>query len=307
MGKELSVGEMAELNGVTIKTLHLYHRDGLLEPHRVDEQTGYRYYTIDQCPTIDMIKQLQGMGMTLEEIRKCSSQGQEALLSKVRECMDDLDRRILELEIARHNARKLVEGEAYEHGSTAFGHVMLERLGHPRILRFGIMNPACGDLEAFDDARDYLDEWELNLRLLRTSMDADGVPLGLFHDVGRIVSAEDLLARRMRLSGAYVFVEGPASRLYPDAERMPGGMTLTLYKNHYIEPDGGNAEAAGIRQILDYADENGFEVAGDYFGRIIRDTPAFGYEGRDMLLKLQVPVRVKGSPASGAGRGPQAR
>lgn len=291
--KELTIGEMAELNGVTVKALHLYHKNGLLVPRRVDENTGYRYYTIDQCSTIDMIKQLQGMGMTLEEIKDVTSRGADAVYDAIGACTKELDRKILNLQIANHNARKILDRRIYSPNNIALGHVMLERLGRPRILRFEIFNPACVDLSEMG-AAEYLDEWELNLRLTRKYMEENGIPLGLFTDVGCIIDADDLRSRKLRLSGSYVFVDGPAASLFPEAERMPGGMTLTLYKNHYIEADNKNAEAQGINQILDYADENGFIVAGDYFGRILRDTPSFDYDGRDMLFKMQIPVRVKG-------------
>lgn len=39
-------------------------------------------------------------------------------------------------------------------------------------------------------------------------------------------------------------------------------------------------------------DANGFTVAGGYFGQIVADTPAFHYQGREMLFKLTVPIRL---------------
>jgi DNA-binding transcriptional MerR regulator len=291
--KELTIGEMAELNGVTVKTLHLYHKNGLLVPHRVDARTGYRYYTIDQCSVIDMIKQFQGMGLTLEEIKEIVSRGPDAMYEAIDSCVGELDQRIFDLQIASYNARKILDRRIYCPQNISLDQVMLERLGHPRILRFEIFNPACVDLHEVG-AAEYFDEWELNLRLTRKHLEERGIPLGLFTDVGFIVSADDLRARNLRLSGSYVFAEGPASSLFPDAERMPGGMTLTLYKNRYVEPGDRNAISLGIEQILDYADEHEFEVAGDFFGRIIKDYPSLDNKSRDVLIKMQVPVRGKG-------------
>ena len=37
-------------------------------PARTDEATGYRYYTLGQCATLDMICQLRCVGFTLEQI-----------------------------------------------------------------------------------------------------------------------------------------------------------------------------------------------------------------------------------------------
>ena len=42
----LSIGEMAEANHVSIATLRLYDRMGLLKPSYRDAESNYRYYDI---------------------------------------------------------------------------------------------------------------------------------------------------------------------------------------------------------------------------------------------------------------------
>ena len=44
----LSIGEMAEANHVSIATLRLYDRMGLLKPSYRDAESNYRYYDIRQ-------------------------------------------------------------------------------------------------------------------------------------------------------------------------------------------------------------------------------------------------------------------
>ena len=51
----LSIGEMAEANRVSIATLRLYDRMGLLQPSYRDEETNYRYYDIRQTSRLDII------------------------------------------------------------------------------------------------------------------------------------------------------------------------------------------------------------------------------------------------------------
>ena len=69
---------------------------------------------------------------------------------------------------------------------------------------------------------------------------------------------------------------------------------MTLYKKDYSENEGHNAEVAGLNAVLDYIDRRGCAVAGDYYGQIIAETPAFHYAGREMLFKIMVPVRLDG-------------
>ena len=41
---KMQIKELAELTGVSVRTLHYYDEIGLLKPARVDKMTGYRYY-----------------------------------------------------------------------------------------------------------------------------------------------------------------------------------------------------------------------------------------------------------------------
>jgi hypothetical protein len=51
MTSTVSVGQFATMTHLSVKTLRHYHDVGLLEPARVDADTGYRYYALDQLPT----------------------------------------------------------------------------------------------------------------------------------------------------------------------------------------------------------------------------------------------------------------
>lgn len=55
MKKYLSIGEVAKLKGVGVKSLRYYDRIGVLKPAYVDPETRYRYYAVEQLATLDMI------------------------------------------------------------------------------------------------------------------------------------------------------------------------------------------------------------------------------------------------------------
>lgn len=63
------IGAFAKLGGVTVKTLRHYDRLGLLKPARVDEESGYRFYSAEQLLTIRRITGFKRQGLTLEMIR----------------------------------------------------------------------------------------------------------------------------------------------------------------------------------------------------------------------------------------------
>ncbi len=65
----LKIGEFSRVARVTVKTLHLYDRLGLLRPAQVEDMTGYRLYTLHQLPRLNRILVLKDLGFSLEEIR----------------------------------------------------------------------------------------------------------------------------------------------------------------------------------------------------------------------------------------------
>ena len=72
---ELSIGAMANISGVSVRTLRLYHEIGLLSPATVDENTGYRRYSFLQVGRLSCIDELKNAGMTLREISDVINNG----------------------------------------------------------------------------------------------------------------------------------------------------------------------------------------------------------------------------------------
>jgi len=66
--KIFRIGEFARINKVTIKTLRYYDKISLLIPEKIDEITGYRYYSANQIMKLNKIMSLKYLGFSLEEI-----------------------------------------------------------------------------------------------------------------------------------------------------------------------------------------------------------------------------------------------
>lgn len=67
------IGMFAAMNHVTVKTLRFYESQGLLSPAYVDEENGYRYYTMSQMSVVHQISALKQAGFTLEDIARINS------------------------------------------------------------------------------------------------------------------------------------------------------------------------------------------------------------------------------------------
>jgi DNA-binding transcriptional MerR regulator len=62
------IGEFAQIAQVSGRQLRFYDQLGLLPPAHVDQQTGYRYYTVRQLPRLNRILALKELGLSLEQI-----------------------------------------------------------------------------------------------------------------------------------------------------------------------------------------------------------------------------------------------
>jgi DNA-binding transcriptional MerR regulator len=66
VGEALTVGQVAERFGVTVRTLHHYDEIGLVRPHRT--ASGYRAYTDDDLERLRHVVVYRRLGFPLEEI-----------------------------------------------------------------------------------------------------------------------------------------------------------------------------------------------------------------------------------------------
>ena len=69
MAAPLPVGEFSRITHLSVKTLRHYHQVGLLEPAEVNPDTGYRYYTLEQIPTVQVIRRLRALEMPVPGVK----------------------------------------------------------------------------------------------------------------------------------------------------------------------------------------------------------------------------------------------
>jgi DNA-binding transcriptional MerR regulator len=110
-----SIGEFSKINRITPKTLRHYDRIGLLKPDRVDDWTGYRYYSAGQLPEIRRILKLKFLGFSLDEIREIV-QGTAQISQILQRQEQRLKEQLRETEIQIENVRNYLtqlEGGAF--------------------------------------------------------------------------------------------------------------------------------------------------------------------------------------------------
>ena len=85
---------MAKKCNVSVQTLRYYDKIGIFCPDRIDNSTGYRYYSAEKVKEYDTIQHLKGLNFSLEEIKEfiCNPEHKKLIMysKKKRELLENL-------------------------------------------------------------------------------------------------------------------------------------------------------------------------------------------------------------------------
>ncbi|YAL82498.1 MerR family transcriptional regulator [Dermacoccaceae bacterium W4C1] len=92
----LSIGEFAKWAGVSVRMLRHYDRLGLLRPERVDEFTGYRFYSSAQFARANQLLAFKDLGFSLQDVGTLLAQDPTSaqVAAMLRDRRDELGRQI---------------------------------------------------------------------------------------------------------------------------------------------------------------------------------------------------------------------
>jgi len=65
----ISIGDFSRMTHLSIKALRFYHDQGLLEPTRIDPDSGYRFYEPAQVPVAQVIRRFRDLDMPLDQVK----------------------------------------------------------------------------------------------------------------------------------------------------------------------------------------------------------------------------------------------
>jgi DNA-binding transcriptional MerR regulator len=106
----LTIGQLADYVGVTIRAVRHYHKRGLLpEPER--DASGYRRYDADAVISLIRIKALADAGVPLARIRELLAAGPAEFADAVAGIDKAMAARIRALQAQRHRIAQLVAGD----------------------------------------------------------------------------------------------------------------------------------------------------------------------------------------------------
>lgn len=112
----LRIGEFSMLTRISIHMLRHYDEIGLLVPHFVDVNSGYRYYLEDQLPVANAVRALKEMGFSLEKIKSVFEADSDnvKIREKLKTCIDEKKKEIeqgeKQLLLLENTLKSMVDG-----------------------------------------------------------------------------------------------------------------------------------------------------------------------------------------------------
>lgn len=249
----LTSGQMAEANGVSRKALRVYRDKGILEPHHVDPGSDRTFYDIRQSKRLDLVARLQGMGMSLEEIKTIlDARDVDVLREALEHHVDTLDAQIAALCQARQDAQNAVQRCALYRDPPLVNQIMIEQAPEQRILSFPVPN-----LSEHCLIPGSAQEWEWVVRSVKRELRDAGLPPSLFREIHgmRSFGPEAYEANPSQVpirDRVFVLVDEVYGDLWSRAEVIPAGQHLVLYQDRGYDENGICVSSTTIARMLDY-------------------------------------------------------
>ena len=276
--KMMKIGEMARFNRVSISTLRLYDKVGILKPCHTDPETNYRYYSIHQKARLDMIQYMKEVGMSLGEIREILKKGdiqliESTLISKKRQVKEE----IAQMELRLGAISRAIESVERFRKAPDCGMITVEYIPHRTIY---VMHT---DINFYDHD---ISVYEEILEELKENIIGQGLPQVYYCNAGTILPLKNFLKGEMVSHEIFLFVD-EAFPEHQAVRRVDSGMYACIYLDRFDD------EQEYAARLLAYCKEHRYVVCGDYLCEVLTEFNVFDSEKRSMFLRLQVPLRFR--------------
>ena len=289
----LTVGAMAQLNCVSARTLRIYDEKGLLVPACRDDETGYRYYTLAQCETLDTIQLLQRLGFALDEIKDViANRDVPGLFDRLCAKEEGLDRQLGELKRLKYLLRRLKDRCMTAQSDIECGVCRVEALPQRRAIVYDLPEKYWVH-EGKGSSAEQLLLWQMAICQVKRELIDSGVSPSYFGNVACHVKRDALQPGPIDYTSALIFIDNRDIDVSVPTITIPASLYMTMYCADRSCDEGELAETRCLHTLLDHIAEAGYEITGDYVGEVVLDSELFSFSGRDELIKLQIPVRKR--------------
>lgn len=280
----LGIGEVAERYNISARTLRLYHKLNLIVPNYVDEQTGYRFYSEEQFPRLEIVLQMKEAGVKLKQIEHMlKTQDVTFYESVLGQQLDQIQEEIKDIKFKRDMLRNQLENlKQISQPLPEFGTVFTEYIPKRTVFLYMMQKPyemGC-QFQGKSPWQDALDE-------IKKIFKEREVPNGLLHQVSGYIPQQSLNNPPGVCGGAWIEIKKKYRDIL-DLTIFPANIYLCMYQK-YTAMD--NVEEwRGVSYLLDQVQKRGYQIAGPCLTQVIAESSVFDYSSHDVYIKHQIPI-----------------
>ncbi|MGL5348354.1 MAG: MerR family transcriptional regulator [Peptostreptococcaceae bacterium] len=240
-----SIGEMAKLHNVSIETLRHYDRQELLKPDYINENTGYRYYSMKSFIKMDIIKKCKAIGLALDEIKETMKNYDsiESIVGILEKQKEIVDMKIESLKNIKDNIESL-QRDIYESLNIGINEIYIKYNQQREMIKY-------------DYSGRYTKEFELKLR--KTLLEVEEIENNHNYKIVFSASYKALIEDDILTYIKTMISLDKIPSIENEIVTLPKGNYLTMYfddnfyntKKYYDE-------------IIKYIKENNIKVEGDF-------------------------------------------
>lgn len=265
-----TIGEMARLFHINIRTLRYYDELGILKPEYVNPDTNYRYYSSNQFERLNTIRYLRALDVPLEKISNFFDEKDvSTILSIFMEQRENVLKKQKQLAHIEKKIRNRIE-QIETALSAAYGQVIIKHLPQRKIVLLEKNFTLADDLELL--IRDLSKEHRLD----------DAIFLG---KVGVSIRQQDLIKRQFtHFSSIFMVVEAEDDFHNEDSALSEGSYATVQYQGTHDEA------SPYYTLLLNYIKDSGFQIKGDSVEITIIDA-GITNDCNKFVTELQIPLQ----------------
>lgn len=280
------IGEFSKIALIPVSQLRYYDEVGLLKPAKIDEWTGYRYYSAHQLPDLNRILALKELGLSLEQIRRMLSD--EVSLDEIRgmfslrkaQAEQAVQEELIRLQQIEARLQQIENGDSFDNYD-----IIVKSLPPQPYFSLREMCPS------FDAARMLMMEMHLALPAVVGKKNMGHFTFILHSEDYNVAEAIDLemgFALQKESDATYTMADGRTMR----TSTLPAVETMVTAVRVGIPQTSHPCRAA----LAGWVETNGYEFAGN--GRELFIVPPIPGREQETVMEIQYPVRrIDSTPA----------
>ena len=276
--RKLSIGEMASLNHISKQALRLYDKMGLLSPIEINDKTGYRYYSIGQSATLDMIQYYKEIGFSLNDIKeRLNEMNLNTMPEVLQERYEYSEREMKKLKINQTAILRSIDSFNRYMSLPQIGTIFYEYIPERSIY-------------VYNTGADFFSysyyEYEYYLRMFKDHLEENGFPTTYFANVGTIVRSRYFNEGYPELHSdeVFVFIDNNINIKLP-VEAIPAGTYISMCCDVFEE------EKDYAIKLFGEMRKNNIRPLGDYFCEVVTEYPDGENGQRKIFYKMQVRIK----------------